>query len=84
MTINNSLLKEKYKNVIKSILEMMSFPNMRPNCDQLLKDKSLWSLDISDIENDVICQELSEITIDKISIEQNFCKYFLKTKLLNK
>jgi hypothetical protein len=84
MTINNSLLKEKYKNVIKSILEMMSFPNMRPTCDQLLKDKSLWSLDISDIENDVICQELSEITIDKISIEQNFCKYFLKTKLFNR
>jgi hypothetical protein len=84
MTINNSLLKEKYKNVIKSILDMMSHPiiQMRPTCDQLLNDKSLWSLEISDIENDVICQELSKITINKISIEQNFFKYFLKTKLL--
>ncbi len=81
MAINNSLLKEKYKNAKELICDMMSHPNIqkRPTCDQLLNDKSLWSLDISEVENDAICKELREITI-----EQNFCKYFLKTKLLNR
>ncbi len=60
---------------------MMSNKILRPTCDQLLIDKKLWSLEISDIENEVIYRELMEITINKLSIEKNFCKYFIKTKI---
>ncbi len=60
---------------------MSNMKTLRPTCDQLLIDKNLWSLEISDIENEVICRELMEITINELSIEENFCKYFIKTKI---
>jgi hypothetical protein len=82
VTINNSLLENKYKTIIRAINNMMSnMKTLRPTCDQLLIDKNLWSLEISDIENEVICRELMEITINELSIEENFCKYFIKTKI---
>jgi hypothetical protein len=84
VTINNSLLENKYKTIIKAIIDMMSnIKTTRPSCDQLLNDKNLWSLEISGIKNDVICQELRELSVNELSIEENFCKYFIKTKILN-
>jgi len=78
VTINNSLLENKYKTIIKAIIDMMSNKKTtRPSCDQLLNDKNLWSLEISDIENDVICQELRELSANELSIEEYFCKYFI-------
>jgi hypothetical protein len=82
VTINNSLLENKNKTIIRAINDMMSNQKtLRPTCDQLLIDKKLWSLEISDIQNEVICRELMEITINELSIEKNFCKYFIKTKI---
>jgi hypothetical protein len=82
MSSNDSLLDEKYKNIRKTICDMMLYPRkeMRPTCDQVLSNKNLWSLDISDIENNEICRELRGISINELSIEQGFCKYFIKTK----
>ncbi len=47
MIINNSLLN-KYNNLIKSICEMMSaMKSMRPTCEQLLNNKSLWAFSLT-------------------------------------
>jgi hypothetical protein len=82
VTINNSLLENKNKTIIRAINDMMSNEKrLRPTCDKLLIDKKLWSLEISDIQNEVICRQLMEITINELSIEENFCKYFIKTKI---
>ena len=79
MTINNSLLNEKYNNVIKSICEMMlPIKNMRPTCEQLLNNKSLWALSMSDIQNDSMFKKFKNL-----SISESFFTRFLKLKLKN-
>jgi hypothetical protein len=79
MTINNSLLNEKYKNVIKSICDMMSpIKSMRPTCEQLLNKKSLWALSMSDIQNDLMFKKFKNL-----SISESFFTRFLKLKLKN-
>jgi hypothetical protein len=62
--------------------DMMLYPmkEMRPSWDQLLINKKLWSLEFSDIENKMMCQELKEISINKFSIEENFANISLKQK----
>jgi hypothetical protein len=85
MTINNDLLKNKYKNIIQCIQDMLSAnKNLRPDCEQLLNNKSLWALDMNQMKEVIINEELSGLTITEMSIEQNFCKYFMKTKLMQK
>ncbi len=85
MTINNNLLKDKYKNIIQCIQDMVSSnKNLRPDCEQLLNNKSLWALDMNELKEVIINEELSGITITEHSIEQNFCKYFIETKLMQK
>jgi hypothetical protein len=85
MTIRDYKLNVEYRAVTKFIIDMMSaMKNKRFTCDQILNDKKFWALNISDIENDVNCKELSLLSINKISIEQNFCNYFVKIKLMNK
>ncbi len=85
MTINNSLLKNKYNNIIQCIQDMVSSnKNSRPDCQQLLNSKSLWALDMNELKEVIINEELSGITITEHSIEQNFCKYFIETKLMQK
>ncbi len=82
MKENNSLLDMKYKNIKETILKMMSFPNkeMRPTCEELLIKKHFWYLGISDIESDVMFQQFKDLSLNELSIEHNFCKYFIKTK----
>jgi hypothetical protein len=58
--------------------------NLRPDCEQLLNNKSLWALDMNELKEVIINEELSGITITEHSIEQNFCKYFIETKLMQK
>ncbi len=84
MTINNNLLKDKYKNVIQCIQDMLSAnKNSRPDCEQLLNNKSLWALDMNQLKEVIINEELNGL-ITEMPIEQNFCKYFIKTKLMRK
>jgi serine/threonine protein kinase len=79
MTINNSLLNEKYNHVIKSICDMMSpMKSMRPTCEQLLNNKSLWALSVSDIQNDLMFGKFKNLSISESSIKNNFCNYFIK------
>lgn len=79
--INSCLLKDKYFNVIESIKHMLSpHTKLRPTCQQLLNDKSLWALDIKELKEDIIDEELSGLTITEQSIKENFCKCFIKTK----
>jgi hypothetical protein len=79
MTINNSLLKEKYNNVIKSIRDMMSAMTcMRPTCEQLLNNKSQWALSVSDIQNDSMLKKFKNL-----SISESFFTRFIKLKLKN-
>ncbi len=56
----------------------------RPTCEQLLNNKSLWDLDINQLKEVIINEELSGLTITEMPIEQNFFKYFIKTKLSKK
>jgi hypothetical protein len=44
-------------------------PKLRPNCETILNEKSLWSLSLSDIEND---ENFAEIISQSFSIEENF------------
>ncbi len=81
MTINNSLLDEKYNNVIKSICDMMlPMKSMRPTCKKLLNNKSQWALSVSNIQNDSMFEKLKNLSISESSMKNNFCKYFIKTK----
>ncbi len=85
MTINNSLLNEKYNNVIKSICEMMSLmKSKRPTCDQLLNNKSLWALSVSDIQNDSMFEKFKNLSISESLMKNNFCNYFIKMKSMHK
>jgi hypothetical protein len=85
MTINNPLLKEKYKNIIESICDMMlPMVNKRPNSEQLLNNKSLWALDMSDIQNDSKLKKLKNFSISKALTQNNFCNYFIKIKSMHK
>ncbi len=82
MTTNNSLLKNKYKTIVKAINDMISnTPTLRLTCDQLLVDKKLWYFEISHIKNEVMCRKLRELSVKQQSIEDSFCKYFIKTKI---
>ncbi len=82
MTINNSLLNEKYNNIIRSICDMMSpIKSMRPTCEQLLNNKSLWALSVSDIQNDSMFEKLKNLSISESLMKNNFCNYFIKMKI---
>ncbi len=84
MTINNSLLNEKYNNVIKSICEMMSAKkSVRPTCEQLLNNKSLWALSMSDIQNDLMFKKFKNLSISESLTKNNFCDYFIKMKSMH-
>jgi hypothetical protein len=85
VTINNSLLKEKYNNVVKSICDMMSpMKTMRPTCEQLLNNKSLWALNMSDIQNDLMFKKFKNLSISESLMKNNFCDYFIKMKSTHK
>jgi hypothetical protein len=85
MTINNSLLNEKYNNVIKSIREMMlPMKSMRPTCDQLLNNKILWALSVSDIQNNLMFEKFKNQSLSEPLTKNNFCNYFIKMKSMHK
>jgi len=50
--------------------------SLRPNCDQILREKSSWALDINEIDSEF---SLSSLTAK--SIEDSFQEFFIKTKL---
>jgi len=55
---------------------MSPMKNFRPGCDQILREKSSWALDINKLEDD-----FSQLSVTEQSIEESFHKYFIKTKL---
>ncbi len=83
--VNNSLLDEKYNNVIKSICEMMlPMTTKRPTCEQLLNSKSQWDLSMSEIQNDLTFKKLKNLSISESLTKNNFCNYFIKMKSMHK
>jgi len=80
------LLKDKYKNIIQCRRDMVSEnKDLRPDCEQLLNKKSKWALDMNELKKvERINEELNGLTITEMPIEQYFCKYFIKTKLMRK
>jgi hypothetical protein len=81
MTINNSLLNEKYNNAIKSICEMMlPMKSMRPTCEQLLNNKCFWALSVTDIRNDLIFEKFKNLSIGESLMKNNFCNSLTKMK----
>jgi hypothetical protein len=83
--MNNSLLDEKYNNVIKSICEMMlPMKIKRPTCEQLLNSKSQWDLSMSQIQNDLMFKKFKNLSISELLTKNNFCNYFIKMKSMHK
>ncbi len=71
---SNSELNEKYFNIKKTVIEMMSpFMTSRPNCEKLLKEKSLWFL-----EKNIIKYQFKNF--NEKTIEESFSEYFVKNK----
>ncbi len=60
---------------------MMQPRPMRPTCEQLLNNKSLWALSVSDIQNDSMFEKLKNLSISESLMKNNFCNYFIKMKI---
>jgi hypothetical protein len=52
-------------------------PELRPNCEKILNEKTLWALSLSDIEND---EKFAEISNQSFSIEESFNSFFIRKK----
>jgi hypothetical protein len=63
---------------------MLPIKNMRPTCEQLLNNKSLWALSVSDIQNDLMSKKFKSLSISESLKENNFCNYFIKMKSMHK
>ncbi len=67
-------MEDKYTNVIKLIINMIdNLIHSRPDCELILNDKSLWALDITNIEND-----LKRLLIDDKAINDIIIVYFIQ------
>jgi hypothetical protein len=85
VSVDYSLLKNKYETIIKAIKDMMSQTiNLRPTCDKLLDHKKEWALDVNEVKEEISHQIFSQISINECSIEVNFCECFLNAKLKHK
>ncbi len=60
---------------------MSSMKSMRPTCEQLLNNKSLWALSVFDIQNDSMFEEFKNLSISEPLMKNNFCNYFIKMKI---
>jgi hypothetical protein len=60
---------------------MSPVKNNRPDCGRLLDRKSEWAIDKSEMEENEISEKLAKLSTEEKSIEQNFCYYFIETKL---
>ncbi len=71
-----SKLEDKYLNLFELAEQMTSRPKKRrPNCDQLLLKKNLWSLNLTELQND------SEFKSKEMQFSDNiFHSYFIKMK----
>jgi hypothetical protein len=57
---------------------------MRPTCDQLLNNKILWALSVSDIQNDLMFEKFKNQSLSEPLMKNNFCNYFIKMKSMHK
>ncbi len=73
-----SLLNDKYLEINRIVKDMTLFtPVLRPSCEKILAEKSLWSLSLSELMNENIMGTYHE----NDSIEVSFHSYFIQTKL---
>jgi serine/threonine protein kinase len=70
-----SKLEDKYLNLFELAEQMTSsLKKRRPNCDELLLKKNLWSLNLTELQND------SEFKSKKMQFSDIFHSYFIKMK----
>jgi hypothetical protein len=69
---------DKYSNVLE-LSEKMTTKNseLRPNCEKILNEKTLWALSLCDIENN---EKFAEISNQSFGIEENFNSFFIRKK----
>ena len=60
---------------------MSAMKSKRPTCEQLLNNKSLWALSVSDIQNDLMFKKFKNVSISEPLMKNNFCNYFIKMKI---
>ncbi len=72
----SSKLKDKYLNLFELIERMTSsLKNRRPNCDEIFLQKNLWSLNLTELQND------SEFKSKEMQFSDNiFHSNFIKIK----
>jgi len=71
-----SNLENKYKNLFGLTVRMTATEkNKRPNCEEILKEKDFWSLDLSDLKSDY------EFNSKKMKYSDNvFHSHFVEVK----
>jgi len=74
----NTELETKYSNLFDLIERMIAVRiNKRPNCEQILNNKSSWALSLDELRGKHTKISSTEIK----TIEENFHLYFIQTKL---
>lgn len=81
---NVNLLKgmsaEKFEKINNLIERMKSIEmNRRPICNEILQEKALWAIELSDIKEDNEFKSIISQS-DNVSIKDNFISYYIKYK----
>lgn len=63
---------------------LSAMKSMRPSCEHILRQKSFWALDMSEIENKSISEKFSKLSVNAKTIDESFYEYFIRTKLMYK
>ncbi len=79
---NDFPLRGKYKNLCKVMDKMLETqPDLRPNCESILNESVLWSLDLNYFKNDSQFAKICEQTFDLERFQDNFHSVFINWKL---
>jgi hypothetical protein len=72
----DSLLKDKYKNLLETIDKMMSSrKDFRPNCDQILAEVDTWALSLTKLK---LVENLKFLRSN--ILPKSFHSFFIQTK----
>jgi hypothetical protein len=70
-------LSKKYSEIPKLVNRMTTaMVSPRPTCEQILNERKLWALSLSELKED-----LNKFIVEEKPIEESFHHFFIKTKL---
>jgi len=55
----------------------------RPNCDEILENKSDWALSLNDVQKEIEFEEILDKLKSEVRIEESFMLFFMRKKLKN-